>query len=243
MAARGTPTGRGPAIRSARPVRPGPKPLPVAALIAAAEPEDAVSVPPALARAFYDRPVLDVARDLLGCTVVHRGCTARIVETEAYHQSEPACHAYGRPPRPTRRTAPLFGAPGHAYVYRSYGLHAMLNAVCERDGIAAAVLIRAVEPLAGLNAIRRNRLGREDRDLTSGPGKLAQALGIGLDLDRADLVAGPIRIAEPPAGSRAVQPVVGVRVGITKAVELPWRFADAGSPFVSRPRVSLVVPG
>lgn len=198
-----------------------------------------MSVPPVLPRSFYDRPVLDVARDLLGCTVVHRGCAARIVETEAYHQSEPACHAYGRPPRPTRRTAPIFGAPGHAYVYRSYGLHAMLNAVCEPDGTAAAVLIRAVEPLAGLRAIRHKRLGREDRDLTSGPGKLAQALGIGLDLDRTDLVGGPIRFAEPPAGARAVELVTGVRVGITKAVELPWRFADATSPFVSRPRVKL----
>lgn len=214
-------------------------PLSVASLIAAAEPEDAVSVPPVLPRSFYDRPVLDVARDLLGCTVVHRGCTARIVETEAYHQSEPACHAYGRPPRPTRRTAPLFGAPGHAYVYRSYGLHAMLNAVCESDGTAAAVLIRAVEPLAGLNAIRRHRLGREDRDLTSGPGKLAQALAIGLDLDRTDLVDGPIRIAGPESDARPVRIVTGVRVGITKAADLPWRFADATSPFVSRPRVAL----
>lgn len=240
MTARTTPTGGRPARGRARPAL---KPLPVAALIAAAEPEDVVSVPPVLPREFYERPVLDVARDLLGCTVVHRGCAARIVETEAYHQSEPACHAYGRPPKPTRRTAPLFGPPGHAYVYRSYGLHAMLNAVCEPDGTAAAVLIRAVEPLAGLDEIRRNRLGREDRDLTSGPGKLAQALAIGLDLDRTDLVAGPIRFAEPPAGARAVRLVTGVRVGITKAAELPWRFADASSPFVSRPRVTAAVAG
>ncbi len=199
-----------------------------------------MAVPTPLSRGFYDRPVLDVARDLLGCTVVHRGCTARIVETEAYHETEPACHAYGRPPRPTPRTAALFGPPGHAYVYRSYGLHAMLNAVCEPDGTAAAVLIRAVEPLAGLSAIRRNRLGREDRDLTSGPGKLAQALAIGFDLDRTDLVTGPLRIAEPAPGARPVRLVTGVRVGITKAAELPWRFADATSPFVSRPRVLLV---
>lgn len=213
-------------------------PLPVAAVIAAAEPEDAVAVPPALPRAFYDRPVVEVARDLLGCSVLHRGCLARIVETEAYHESEPACHGYGRPPRPTPRTVPLFGPPGHAYVYRSYGLHAMLNAVCEPAGTAAAVLIRAVEPLAGLDAIRRNRLGRDDRDLTSGPGKLAQAMGIGLELDRTDLVAGPIRFTAAPRDARPVEPVVGVRVGITKAVELPWRFADASSPFVSRPHVA-----
>ncbi|MFA4927733.1 MAG: DNA-3-methyladenine glycosylase [Patulibacter sp.] len=222
---------------------PAARPLPVADLIAAAELEDAISVPASLPRSFYDRPVVEVARDLLGCTVVHRGCTARIVETEAYHESEPACHAYGRPPRPTRRTAPLFGPPGHAYVYRSYGLHAMLNAVCEPDGTAAAVLIRAVEPLAGLATIRRNRLGREDRELTSGPGKLAQALAIGFDLDRSDLVDGPLRIAQPVPGARPVKIVSGVRVGITKAADLPWRFADATSPFVSRPRVAPATAG
>lgn len=217
---------------------PAARPIPVADLIASAEPDDAISVPASLPREFYDRPVVEVARDLLGCTVIHRGCTARIVETEAYHQSEPACHAYGRPPRPTPRTVALFGPPGHAYVYRSYGLHAMLNAVCEPDGTAAAVLIRAVEPLAGLTAIRRNRLGREDRDLTSGPGKLAQALAIGFDLDRTDLVEGPIRIAARPSDGRDVRVVTGVRVGITKAADLPWRFADATSPFVSKPRVA-----
>ena len=124
-----------------------------------------------------------------------------------------------------------------AQVESTRAIHARMERQAQALG-AAAVLIRAVEPLAGLNAIRRHRLGREDRDLTSGPGKLAQALGIGLDLDRTDLVAGPIRIAEPPAGARAVQLVTGVRVGITKAAELPWRFADASSPFVSRPRVT-----
>lgn len=207
-------------------------------MIAAAESRLVTDDPLPLPRSFYDRPVLDVARDLLGCTVVHQGCAARIVETEAYHQSEPACHGFGRPPRPTTRTTPLFGRPGTAYIYRSYGIHAMLNAVCEPDGIAAAVLIRAVEPLAGLDAIRRNRPGREDRDLTSGPGKLAEALGIGLDLDRTDLIEGPIRIAAPLSGARSVDEVCGIRVGITKAAELPWRFADASSTFVSRPRVT-----
>lgn len=237
MAQRDTPTPTGGS--AGRPGPSGPKPLPVGALIAAAESEDAVSVPTALPRAFYDRPVVEVARELLGCTVIHRGYSARIVETEAYHQSEPACHAYGRPPRPTLRTAALFGPPGHAYVYRSYGLHAMLNAVCERDGTAAAVLIRAVEPLAGLDAIRGNRPGRDDRDLTSGPGKLAQALEIGFDLDRTDLVTGSLRFGEPVSDARPVRMVTGVRVGITKAADLPWRFADASSPFVSRPRVSV----
>lgn len=234
MAERGSSTGR----REQGGVPDGTLPLPVAALIAAAEPEDAIAVPAPLSREFYDRPVVDVAQDLLGCTVSHRGCTARIVETEAYHQSEPACHAYGRPPRPTPRTAALFGPPGHAYVYRSYGLHAMLNAVCEPGGTAAAVLIRAVEPLAGLDAIRRNRPGRGDRDLTSGPGKLAQAMAIGFDLDRTDLIGGSLRIGEPWPDARPVRMVTGVRVGITKAAELPWRYADASSPFVSRPRVT-----
>ncbi len=238
MAARGVPrTGR-PAGAHGRTETPdGRRPLAVATVIAAAEPDVTAAATEPLPREFYDRPVVDVARDLLGCTVAHRGLAARIVETEAYHQSEPACHAYGRPPRPTPRTAALFGPPGRAYVYRSYGLHAMLNAVCEPDGTAAAVLIRAVEPLAGLHAIRRNRPGRADGDLTSGPGKLAQALEIGFDLDRTDLIAGPLRMAAAPDGARPVEIVVGVRVGISKATELPWRFADATSPFVSRPRV------
>jgi DNA-3-methyladenine glycosylase len=218
--------------------------LPVAPLVAAAERGAAEwEAPPTLPREFYARPVVEVARDLLGCTVLHDGSAGRIVETEAYHQGEPACHGYGTPPRPTARTTPLFGPPGVAYVYRSYGIHAMLNAVCEPEGIAAAVLIRAVEPVVGVDEMRRRRAGRADRDLTSGPGKLAQAMGIGLDLDRTDLVDGPIRIAGPPIGGRPVQLVTGIRVGITKAVELPWRFADATSPFVSRPRVALASGG
>jgi len=184
---------------------------------------------------FYARPVVDVARDLVGCLLVHGGTAGRIVETEAYHESEPASHAFGTPPRPTSRTRTLFGPPGRAYVYRSYGIHACVNAVCEADGIGAGVLLRAVEPLVGLDAIRARRPGRPDVELASGPGRLTLALGIGLDDDGADLVAGPLRIVAPGHGDPVPRVVTGTRVGITKATDLPWRFVDATSAHVSRP--------
>jgi DNA-3-methyladenine glycosylase len=191
-----------------------------------------------LPHAFYARPVVDVARELLGCVVVHGETAGRIVETEAYHQTEAACHGYRKPPLvpgPTERTAALFGPPGRAYVYRSYGIHSMLNAVCEPEGLAAAVLVRAVEPVAGLELMRERRPGRPDRELVAGPGRLTLALDIRLEHDGADLETGPIRILPPPADARPVQLVTGPRIGITKAVDLPWRFADASSPDVSRP--------
>src|ERR1700722_10009951 len=141
----------------------------------------------ALPPEFYSRPVLEVARELIGCTVEHEGAAGVIVETEAYHESEPACHAFVGV---TSRTKTLFGPPGRAYVYLSYGLHAMLNAVCESEGMGAAVLIRALEPTAGLEAMRERRTvsarravagqPARDEDLCSGPGKLTQALGISL---------------------------------------------------------------
>jgi DNA-3-methyladenine glycosylase len=184
-------------------------------------------------RAFFERPVLGVARNLVGCTV-RRGDTAGlIVETEAYHDSEPACHAFvGLTPR----TATLFEAPGRAYVYRSYGVHAMLNAVVEPAGVGAAVLIRALEPLAGLDAMRARRGLDRLEDLCSGPGRLTQALGIGLDLNGTDLLTGPIRLESRAPGWRDRVLATAPRVGITKAVELPWRFTAEGSRFVSRPR-------
>jgi DNA-3-methyladenine glycosylase len=186
----------------------------------------------ALPRSFYARPVLDVARDLVGCTVSHAGATGVIVETEAYHESEPACHAFvGLTPR----TATLFGPPGIAYVYFSYGMHALLNAVSEPEGVGAAVLIRALEPLEGLEEMRARRGVERDEDLCSGPGKLTQALGIGLDMNGTDLVTGPIRFGPPAPGWEDVETVSGVRIGITKAPELPWRFCAAGSRSVSRP--------
>lgn len=188
---------------------------------------------------FYDRPVLEVACDLIGCIVEHGETSGAIVETEAYHESEPACHAFvGLTPR----TKTLFGPPGHAYVYRSYGVHALLNAVCEPAGVAAAVLIRALAPLDGIDLMRarRERHGARramaDRDLCSGPGKLTQALGIELDANGASLATGPVRIGSgrPPAPGRVL--AIAPRVGINHAVDLPWRFCLAGDPNVSRPR-------
>jgi DNA-3-methyladenine glycosylase len=178
---------------------------------------------------FYARDVVTVARDLVGCTVSHGATSGMIVETEAYHESEPACHAFvGLTPR----TRVLFGPAGRAYVYRSYGIHALLNAVCEPEGIGAAVLIRALEPLEGLDLMRERRGMERAEDLCSGPGKLTQALDIELHHNEGDLAAGPIvfgpHVARP-------QIVAGERVGITKAVELPWRFCAAGSRWVSRP--------
>jgi DNA-3-methyladenine glycosylase len=186
-----------------------------------------------LAREFYDRPVVEVARDLVGCVVEHEGVSGTIVEAEAYHQTEPACHAFtGR----SARTEVLFGPPGRAYVYRSYGIHAMLNAVTEPEGTGSAVLIRALEPLAGVEAMRARRGLERLEDLCSGPGKLCQALGIGLDLNGTDLRTGPIRILAPAADTPRPELVQSIRIGITKAADLPWRFSAPGSRFVSRPR-------
>ena len=182
--------------------------------------------------AFYNRPVLEVAPDLIGCVVSYDGGAGVIVEAEAYHESEPASHAYAGL---TRRTEVLFGPPGKAYVYRSYGVHAMLNAVCEPDGVGAGVLIRALQPTRGLEQMRRRRGMLRERDLCSGPGKLTQALGIELDLNGSDLRRGPIVIGLRPAAWRDVEVVADRRIGITHAVELPWRFSAAGSRFLSRP--------
>ncbi len=182
--------------------------------------------------AFYDRPVLEVAHDLVGCVVTHGDTAGVIVETEAYHQSEPACHAFvGLTPR----TRVLFGPPGRAYVYRSYGVHALLNAVSEPEGVGAAVLIRALEPLTGIEQMRLRRGLQRDRDLCSGPGKLTQALGIELYHNGSDLLSGPVVISGRPAAWRDVGVVCDRRIGINVAVELPWRFSAAGSRFLSRP--------
>ena len=186
--------------------------------------------------AFYERPVLEVAESMLGCVVRHGDTAGVIVETEAYHHSEPACHAFVGV---TARTHVLFGPPGRAYVYRSYGIHALLNAVCEPEGVGAAVLIRALEPLEGIDLMRERRGLERVEDLCSGPGKLTQALGIELDLNDTDLAAGPITIEPAPPGWEEVEPVIGTRIGITKAAELPWRFCIPGSRSVSRPRPKL----
>jgi DNA-3-methyladenine glycosylase len=200
---------------------------------------------------FYARSVLDVAPDLIGCVVTHAGVSGVIVETEAYHETEPACHAFAGL---TRRTQTLFGAPGIAYVYRSYGVHAMLNAVCERDGVGAAVLIRALQPLEGVEEMlgRRSLAGRPRSDgngdvraddLCSGPGKLTQALGIWLSENGTSLSRGPIRISARSRAWRDPEIVRSERVGITHAVDLHWRFSAAGNPHVSRPRPPLVHAG
>jgi DNA-3-methyladenine glycosylase len=186
----------------------------------------------ALPADFYARPVLAVAKALVGCVVRYDGCAGAIVETEAYHESEAACHAHVGL---TARTHILFGPPGRAYVYRSYGIHAMLNAVTEAEGVGAAVLIRALEPLEGLDRMRERRGLERREDLCSGPGKLTQALGIDLDLNGSDVVGGPITIEPPPADWPPVELLVGPRIGITKAAELPWRFSAAGFRSVSKP--------
>jgi len=182
---------------------------------------------------FFARPVVEVARDLIGCVVERGGCAGVIVETEAYHQSEPACHAYvGLTPR----TRTLFGPPGHAYVYRSYGIHALLNAVCEPEGVGAAVLIRALAPLAGVELMYRRRRVADERELCSGPGKLGQALGVVLEDNGCNLSCGPIRIFARHPGYRSPVVVAAARIGISKGRGLPWRFALVGCPHVSRPR-------
>jgi DNA-3-methyladenine glycosylase len=182
--------------------------------------------------AWYDRPVVEVARDLIGCVVSHEGCAGVIVETEAYHHSEPACHAYVGL---TERTRVLFGAPGRAYVYRSYGIHACLNAVCEPPGVGAAVLIRALEPVEGVELMQTRRGVERIENLCSGPGKLTQALGVSLSENGGDLWRGPIVVSGRPAAWREVPVLTDRRIGITKAVELPWRFCAGGSRFLSRP--------
>jgi DNA-3-methyladenine glycosylase len=200
------------------------------------------ALPDRLQADFYARPVLEVARELIGCVVEHRGVSGRIVETEAYHESEPACHAFvGLTPR----TRTLFGEPGIAYVYRSYGIHALLNAVCEPAGVGAAVLIRALEPLDGIERMRLRRargggcLPVSDRELCSGPGKLTQALGVELSENGTSLMDGPIAIRAGESDGKLVKgemAIAGKRIGISKAVELPWRFCMVGNPHVSRPR-------
>jgi len=177
-------------------------------------------------------PVVDAARMLVGCTIAYEGCCGVIVETEAYHEAEPACHAFAGL---TPRTRTLFEAPGIAYVYRSYGIHALLNVVVEPAGVGAAVLIRALEPLAGHGEMFARRARPLETDLCSGPGKLTQALGIGLGLNATSLLDGPIRLGPPPSDRPPPAVVTGLRIGITRAVELPWRFCAAGSRHVSRP--------
>ena len=182
-----------------------------------------------LRKAFFNRSVHEVAPDLIGATLLVDGVGGIIVEVEAYHHTEPAAHSYRGP---TPRNSVMFGPPGFIYVYRSYGIHWCVNFVCERAGSASAVLIRALEPTHGIPVMRRRRHLQDERSLCSGPGKLTEALGIthacnGLPLDA------------PPIGlyARAAKPdvVTGIRIGITKAIDLPWRYGLKGSKFLSKP--------
>ncbi|HEV2075792.1 MAG TPA: DNA-3-methyladenine glycosylase, partial [Thermoleophilaceae bacterium] len=150
--------------------------------------------------AFYERSVHELALALLGCTLRHARTAGRIVEVESYHQEEAACHAHAGL---TPRTRPLFGPPGHAYVYRSYGIHALFNVVAEREGIGAAVLVRALEPREGIEVMRERRAVARDRDLCAGPGRLTQALDIRLEHDGTALRGGPIELEPRPEEDRA----------------------------------------
>ncbi|WIY53202.1 DNA-3-methyladenine glycosylase [Devosia sp. YIM 151766] len=179
-----------------------------------------------LSRSFFDRPVLDVAPDLIGATLLVDGVGGPIVEVEAYDESDPASHSFRGP---TPRNAAMFGAAGHAYVYKIYGMHYCLNFVC-RPG--SAVLIRALRPMAGLPQMIERRGGVGEKQLCSGPGRLAQALGIDFAQNGLALDAPPFAVL--PA-DMSHQIVAGPRIGITKGVETPWRFVLAGSPFLSRP--------
>lgn len=182
-----------------------------------------------LKRAFFDRDVHEVAPDLIGATMLVGGVGGIIVEVEAYHHTEPAAHSYNGP---TPRNQIMFGPPGFAYVYRSYGIHWCVNFVCEGEGSAAAVLIRALEPTHGLAAMRRRRHAVDVHALCSGPGKLTEALGITIAHNALPLDRPPIALH---ARTEEVEVATGNRIGITKAIELPWRYGVRGSKFLSKP--------
>jgi DNA-3-methyladenine glycosylase len=182
-----------------------------------------------LTRSFFDRSVHEVAPDLIGATLLFGGVGGHLVEVEAYHHTDPAAHSYRGP---TERNSVMFGPPGYAYVYRSYGIHWCVNFVCERKGSASAVLIRALAPTAGLAAMRRRRGLADERHLCSGPGRLCEALGISGKHNGLPLDALPFELF---ARQDAVEIVAGPRIGLTKAVDKPWRYGEKGSRFLSKP--------
>jgi DNA-3-methyladenine glycosylase len=186
-------------------------------------------MPRHLSRSFFARSVHDVAPDLVGATLLVNGTGGTIVEVEAYHHTDPAAHSYnGR----TERNAVMFGPPGFAYVYRSYGIHWCLNFVCEPEGSASAVLIRALQPTMGLATMRRRRGLTDVRALCSGPGKLCEALAVTVAHSGLPLNQAPFQLQ---ARQGPIEVVAGIRIGITKAVDLPWRYGVRGSPFLSKP--------
>jgi DNA-3-methyladenine glycosylase len=182
-----------------------------------------------LTPAFFDRSVLEVAPELIGATLLVGGVGGVIVELEAYHHTEPAAHSYGGR---TPRNAVMFGPAGVAYVYRSYGIHWCLNFVCEEEGSAAAVLLRALQPVKGLGVMRRRRGVADERLLCSGPGRLCEALAVTHAHNGRRLNRPPFALFARPG---AVEVVTGPRIGLTKAIDLPWRYGLAGSPFLSKP--------
>ena len=182
-----------------------------------------------LTRDFFARPVHEIAPELIGATLLVDGVGGVIVELEAYDHEDPAAHGFrGR----TERNASMFGPGGYAYVYRSYGIHWCLNFVCEDVGVANAVLIRALEPTAGLDTMRARRGVGDDRLLCAGPGRLCQALGVTREHDGLALDEPPFELRPR---TRPVEVAVGPRIGITKAADRPWRYGLAGSAFLSRP--------
>ncbi len=180
----------------------------------------------------FTAPAHEVARRLIGVTLLVDGVGGRIVETEAYDQTDPASHTFGGP---TARNAAMFGPPGCAYVYRSYGLHWCVNTVCREAGHGAGVLLRAIEPTHGLDTLRERRGLQDARLLCAGPGRLAQALGIDARLDGESLHLPPFALLQPSPGHPAPDVIAGPRIGISKAVDVPWRFGEKGSRFLSRP--------
>jgi DNA-3-methyladenine glycosylase len=182
-----------------------------------------------LGRDFFARSVHEVAPELLGVTLLVDGVGGPIVEVEAYDREDPASHGFRGP---TARNAAMFGPPGHAYVYRSYGIHWCVNLVCGEGGTPEAVLLRALEPAYGLDEMRRRRGLDDPRLLCAGPGRLCQALGIGREHDGLPLDAPPFELRPR---EREPEVVRGRRVGITVARDLPWRYGIAGSRFLSRP--------
>ena len=191
------------------------------------------SIPPAtgkpLKRSFFARNVLEIAPELIGATLLVDGVGGVIVEVEAYHHTEPAAHSYRGP---TPRNMVMFGPPGFVYVYRSYGIHWCVNFVCEKEGSAAAVLIRALQPTHGISAMRRRRGLHDECLLCSGPGKLCEALGISIAHNGLPLDAPPIALYRR---TKEADVVTGVRIGITKAADLPWRYGLKGSKYLSKP--------
>jgi DNA-3-methyladenine glycosylase len=182
-----------------------------------------------LKRSFFGRSVHEVAPDLIGVTLLVNGVGGMIVEVEAYHHTEPAAHSYRGP---TPRNIVMFGPPGFIYVYRSYGIHWCVNFVCEKQGSASAVLIRALQPTHGIPAMQRRRKLHDERSLCSGPGKLTEALAITHDHNGLALDAPPFALY---ARSQKPDIVTGIRIGLTKAVDLPWRYGLKGSKFLSKP--------